>query len=422
MNVLLIGGGGREHAMAWKLLQSGRVGDLVCAPGNAGIAQICECVDVSAGDIDGLIELVKFRKIDFVIAGPEQPLSLGITDALAAIDVPCFGPTKAAAQLESSKAFMKDFCKRNHIPTAGYEVFTEIAPAKAFLKTLSPPYVIKTDGLAAGKGVAIPESLEEAEAELEAYFSGKFGEAGKRLIIEEFMSGDEISFFALCDGNTAIPFGSAQDHKRAFDGDQGPNTGGMGAYAPAPVFDAKTQERVMDDIVLPTLAGMKAEGYPFTGVLFAGLMLTKDGPRLIEYNVRFGDPECQVIMRMLESDLFSVFEAATSGKLNSLPPVKWDMRPVVNVVMCANGYPGRYAKGTPIHISKDFDARPGVTLFHAGTSEKDGQILAAGGRVLNITARADDLQSAVTAAYDAIDNGIDWQDGFVRRDIAGRAL
>ncbi len=422
MNILLIGGGGREHAIAWKLLQSPRVDSLICAPGNAGISQICECVNVSAGDIGGLVDLVKSRAIDFVIAGPEQPLSMGITDALAAIDVPCFGPTQAAAQLESSKAFMKDFCKRNNIPTAGYEVFTALAPAKAFLKTLTAPYVIKTDGLAAGKGVAIPETLEAAEAELEAYFSGKFGDAGKRLIIEEFMDGEEISFFAVCDGQTAIPFGSAQDHKRVFDGDLGPNTGGMGAYAPAPIFTPDMQKRVMDEIVTPTMAGMKAEGYPFAGVLFAGLMLTKTGPRLIEYNVRFGDPECQVIMRMLESDLADVFKAAATGKLVSLPQAKWDLRPVVNVVMCANGYPGSYAKGTAIDIKPDFDARPGVRLFHAGTALKDGQLTAAGGRVLNITARADTLPEAVKAAYAAIDNGVSWDDGFVRRDIGHRAL
>jgi len=261
MKTLLVGGGGREHALAWKLLQSPKLTSLICAPGNAGIAQICECHNVSAADVDGLVALVKSEGIEFVVVGSEQPLSLGLTDALHAIDVAVFGPTQAAAQMESSKAFMKDFCARHNVPTAAYEVFTDITKAKAFLRTMEPPFVIKTDGLAAGKGVAIPESLEEADAELDAYFSGKFGDAGTRVVIEEFMRGEEISFFALCDGAAAIAFGSAQDHKRVFDGDQGPNTGGMGAYAPAPIFTQDLQNEVMEKIIKPTVDGMAADGH-----------------------------------------------------------------------------------------------------------------------------------------------------------------
>ena len=422
MKILLVGSGGREHALATKLLDSPKTSQLICAPGNAGMAQMTDCVDIAADDIAGLVKFAQDEAIDFVVVGPEQPLSLGIVDAMAKINIPAFGPNQAAAQLESSKAFMKDFCKRNAIPTARYEVFTEIEPAKAFLKTLTAPYVIKTDGLAAGKGVAIPETLEQAEAELEAYFSGKFGDAGRRLIIEEFMTGEEVSFFALCDGKTAIPFGAAQDHKRVGEGDTGPNTGGMGAYAPAPVFTPDAQKIVMDTIITPTVKGMAEEGYAFAGILFAGLMMTPNGPKLIEYNVRFGDPECQVIMRMLSSDLVEAFYAASTQSLNELAAPLFTDQPTVNVVMCTNGYPGSYAKGSVIKNIDAANAKDGVHVFHAGTKRgSNGDVLASGGRVLNVTAQGQTLKAALDAAYEGVD-AIDWPDGFVRRDIGWRAL
>ena len=423
MKTLLIGGGGREHALAWKLMQSELVSDLICAPGNAGIAQICGCVDIAANDIIGLLALIQREKIDFIVVGPEDPLALGITDMAQDLGIPVFGPSQAAAQLESSKAFMKDFCKRHNIPTAAYDVFTEIKPAKAFLKTLSAPYVIKTDGLAGGKGVAIPETLAEAEAELDAYFDGKFGEAGQRVIIEEFMHGEEASFFAITDGKDCVSLIAAQDHKRVGEGDTGPNTGGMGAYAPAPIFTKEVEGAVRKDIITPTVKGMAEEDIPFCGVLFAGLMITNDGPKLIEYNIRFGDPECQVVMRMLESDLAELLLAAAKGELSKAPAPKFSAAPTANVVMCAKGYPGKYAKGTSIkNLEPAQESQDGVLIFHAGTKYDEEQgLLSNGGRVLNITAQADNLKDALDQAYAAIDQ-IDWTDGFVRRDIGWRAL
>ena len=423
MRVLLIGGGGREHALAWKLSQSPLVSDLTCAPGNAGIAQIAEVVDIPADDIIGILGLVQRGSYEFVVVGPEQPLALGLVDMLEELKVPVFGPTQAAAQLESSKSFTKDFCKRYDIPTADYGVFTELAEAKAFLKTMKAPYVLKADGLAAGKGVVIPETLKEAEAELAEFFSGKFGEASTKVVIEEFMDGQEVSFFAIADGKTAIPLIGAQDHKRAFDGDKGPNTGGMGAYSPAPVFTQEQLDTVMATIIEPTVQGMSEDGNPFKGVLFAGLMMTKDGPKLIEYNARFGDPECQVIMRMLDSDLMEILAAAAKGNLAKLKAPKWNAKPTVNVVLAANGYPGKYKKGTKIGGFDAASAMTGVEIFHAGTKDgKNGAILSNGGRVLNITAQASSLEEAVASAYKAIDDAIDWPDGFCRRDIAHHAL
>jgi len=423
MKTLLIGSGGREHALAWKLAQSPLVTDLVCAPGNAGIAEIAACVDIKADDIVGILALVQRDQYDFVVVGPEQPLALGIVDALQGLGVKVFGPTEAAAQLESSKSFTKDFCKRYNIPTADYGVFTDLKKAKAFLKTMTAPYVLKADGLAAGKGVVIPETLKHAEAELDEFFSGKFGEASTKVVIEEFMTGQEASFFAIADGKTALPLIAAQDHKRAHDGDKGPNTGGMGAYSPAPVFDEAAHDLVMETIIKPTVAGMAKDGHPFTGVLFAGLMMTTDGPKLIEYNARFGDPECQVLMRRLQSDLMEIFIAAEAGKLDELKAPAWFDEPVVNVVLAAKGYPGSYEKGS---IIKGIDAAndlPGVKVFHAGTTRNDtGDICAAGGRVLNITAQGNTLKQAVELAYKAIDDCVDWPDGFCRKDIAHHAL
>lgn len=423
MKTLLLGGGGREHALAWKLAQSDVVSELYCAPGNPGIADVATCVDMAADDVSAVLEFCEETKVKFVVVGPEQPLSVGITDALHARGIAVFGPTQAAAQLESSKAFMKDFCAKHDIPTARYGVFTDVDAAKDFLGTMRAPYVLKTDGLAAGKGVAIPETLEEAHRELDAYFSGKFGDAGKRVIIEEFMAGEEASFFAVCDGTRAVALIAAQDHKRVGDGDTGPNTGGMGAYAPAPVFSDDVKQAVMDTIINPTMAGMAADGHPFTGVLFAGLMITSQGPKLIEYNIRFGDPECQVVMRMMESDLGRLLYAAATGMLDAAPAPTFSTAPTVNVVMCTNGYPGSYDKGSEIEGLDAANKRDGVIVFHAGTrAGQGGAIEASGGRVLNITAQANTLSAAVKRAYAVIDNDINWPEGFCRRDIAWRAL
>lgn len=423
MKVLLIGSGGREHALAWKLDQSELVTELVCAPGNAGIAQVASIAPIAADDIIGILALVQSGGFDFVVVGPEQPLALGLVDALQDMDVKVFGPTEAAAQLESSKAFTKDLCTRYNIPTAAYGVFTELKEAKAFLKTMKPPYVLKADGLAAGKGVVLPETKKEAEKELEEFFSGKFGEASTKVVIEEFMSGQEVSFFAISDGVTALPLIGAQDHKRAHDGDKGPNTGGMGAYSPAPVFTEDALSIVMDKIIQPTIHGMAKDGHPFVGVLFAGLMMTPEGPKLIEYNARFGDPECQVLMRRLQSDLMEIFIAAEAGDLDKLTPPAWFDDPVVNVVLASKGYPGKYRKGSMIKgidVANDMD---GVVVFHAGTKMNDkNAICAAGGRVLNITAQASSLEDAVAKAYKTIDEAIKWPGGFCRRDIAHHAL
>ena len=423
MKVLLIGSGGREHALAWKLDQSELVTELVCAPGNAGIAQVASIAPIAADDIIGILALVQSGGFDFVVVGPEQPLALGLVDVLQDIGVKVFGPTEAAAQLESSKAFTKDLCTRYNIPTAAYGVFTELKEAKAFLKTMKPPYVLKADGLAAGKGVVLPETKKEAEKELEEFFSGKFGEASTKVVIEEFMSGQEVSFFAISDGVTALPLIGAQDHKRAHDGDKGPNTGGMGAYSPTPVFTEEALSIVMDKIIQPTIHGMAKDGHPFVGVLFAGLMMTPEGPKLIEYNARFGDPECQVLMRRLQSDLMEIFIAAEAGDLDKLTPPAWFDDPVVNVVLASKGYPGKYRKGSMIKgidLANDMD---GVVVFHAGTKMNDkNAICAAGGRVLNITAQASSLEDAVVIAYKAIDEAIKWPGGFCRRDIAHHAL
>jgi len=422
MKTLLIGSGGREHALAWKLSQSDKVSALTCAPGNAGIAEHADIVPIAADDIVSLLALVQREQFDFVIVGPEAPLALGLVDALQEMGVKVFGPTEAAAQLESSKAFTKDFCTRYNIPTAGYGVFTELKAAQDFLKTMAKPYVLKADGLAAGKGVVIAETLKAAKAELRDFFEGKFGEAGTKVVIEEFMQGQEASFFAISDGKNALPLIAAQDHKRAFDGDKGPNTGGMGAYSPAPVFDKKAMETVMETIIEPTVFGMAKDGHPFQGVLFAGLMMTEDGPKLIEYNARFGDPECQVLMRRLSSDLMDIFLAAEAGTVDKLDSVGWFDDPTVNVVLAAKGYPGTYKKGTVIKGIDKANELDGVVVFHAGTKRDGETITSAGGRVLNVTAQADTLEAAVDLAYKAIDEAIDWPDGFCRRDIAHHAL
>lgn len=424
MRILLIGSGGREHALAWKLLQNEQVTELTVAPGNAGIAAICNVVDVKADDIMGLIAVAQRGAYDLVVVGPEQPLALGLVDALKLRDIKVFGPTQAAARLESSKAFTKDLCDRYDIPTAKYGVFTDVANAKAYLRTMDAPYVLKADGLAAGKGVVIPETLADADAELDEFFSGKFGDASTTVVIEEFMRGAEASFFAICDGTTAVPLIAAQDHKRAFDGDIGPNTGGMGAYSPAPVFSDDVMAQTMHRIIQPTLDGMAKDGTPFTGILFAGLMITENGPKLIEYNVRFGDPECQVVMRRMQSDLLELLLAAEAGTLVSVTPPAWFTEPVVNVVLAAKGYPGSYKKGTIINGVDDANERDGVVVFHAGTrrGRNCGKLKANGGRVMNVTASGETLRAAVDLAYRVISDDIKWTDKQFRTDIAYQAL
>jgi phosphoribosylamine--glycine ligase len=421
MKILIVGSGGREHALAWRLKQSSRVTEIVCAPGNPGIAQAARCVAVAADDIEGQVALAKAERPNLVIVGPEVPLVAGLADRLRAIDIPVFGPSAKAAALEGSKGFSKDFMARHRIPTAAYARFTEAAPAKRFLDQLKPPYVLKADGLAAGKGVVIAEDRVTAEAEIDAMLGGRFGEASASLVIEEFMHGEEASFFALCDGETAVPLAGAQDHKRVGDGDVGPNTGGMGAYSPAPILDAAMQAQVMERIVLPTVHGMAAEGRPYRGVLFVGLMIADGQARVVEYNCRFGDPECQVIMARLKDDPLPQLLACATGGLAGCARLERFSDPAVTVVMAAKGYPDAPQKGSVIRGLDAAAEVSGVTIFHAGTAIKDGEIVASGGRVLNVTATGATLKQAVESAYAAVDK-LDWPEGFCRRDIAWRAL
>lgn len=421
MNILLIGSGGREHALAWKIRQSPLVKRLVIAPGNPGMAELGEIHNLKVTDVAGLVTLAKDIAADLVVVGPEAALAEGIADALKAVGIACFGPSQKAAQLESSKAFTKDFCKRYDIPTADYQTFTDADSAKAYLKTLPAPYIIKADGLAAGKGVAISPDLQDANAEVEAMFGGRYGAASSKIVIEEFMTGEEASIFALCDGETALLFGYAQDHKRAFDGDTGPNTGGMGTYSPAPVVTKAILDQTQTEILDPTLKGMKADGLPYTGVLYAGLMIENGHGRLVEYNARFGDPECQVLMLRLKSDLVPYLLAAAKGKLKDMPAPEWHEDAAVCVVYAAQGYPDSPVSGSIIRgAEQDFGSD--VVVFHAGTKRlEDGKLAAAGGRVLNICARGKTFPEARAAAYAAIEK-IDWPMGFFRSDIGWRAL
>src|ERR1700722_18279924 len=419
MNVLLIGSGGREHALAWKIAASPPTKRLICAPGNAGIAQEGKIAGPDPADHDAVIAFCRAQAIDFVVVGSETPLCAGIVDDLAAAGIKAFGPSKAAAPLEGSKGFTKELCREHGIPPAAYERFTAAAPAKAYVRARGAPIVVKADGLAAGKGVVVATSVEEAEAAVDTMLGGGLGSAGAEVVIEEFLAGEEVSFFALCDGDTAIPLASAQDHKRAFDGDRGPNTGGMGAYSPAPALTPELARRAMDEIVLPTVRAMKARGTPFRGVLFAGLMLTPDGPKLIEYNVRFGDPECQVLMLRLMSDLLPALIACSDGMLKNFD-LRWYPDAALTVVMAAKGYPGSYAKGSVIKGLEAAAAVEGVQIFHAGTLASGGRILANGGRVLNVAALGKTVGEAQRRAYEAIDR-IHWPDGFCRRDIGYRA-
>jgi phosphoribosylamine--glycine ligase len=419
MNVLLIGGGGREHALAWKLKQSPLLDHLYCAPGNAGIEALAECVALDVADHAVVIRFCQDKDIGLVVIGPEAPLVAGLTDELEASGLKVFGPSREAAQLEGSKGFTKDLAAEYGIPTAAYRRFSDGAAAKDYVATQSAPIVVKADGLAAGKGVVIAGTREEAEAAIDACFSGAFGAAGAEVVIEEFLTGEEASFFALIDGETALPLTTAQDHKRAYDGDQGPNTGGMGAYSPAPVMTPALCARVMDEIIAPTMRAMTARGAPFKGVLYAGLMIKDGAPKLIEYNVRFGDPEAQVLMMRLKSDLLPALLAVAEGWLSGVA-LDWHDEPALCVVMAAKGYPGVYDKGSEIKGLDAAGADPKVQIFHAGTKRDGKRILADGGRVLGVTARGDTIAEAKTLAYAAIDQ-IDWRQGFCRHDIGARA-
>jgi len=420
MNILILGSGGREHALAWKIAASPLVERLYCAPGNAGIAQECELVALDPMRHADVIDFCRANRIGLVVVGPEAPLCAGIVDDLAAAGIKAFGPTKAAAQLEGSKGFTKDLCRANAIPTARYQRFDAAAPATAYVRAQGGPIVVKADGLAAGKGVVVAESVAQAETAIDQIFAGELGDVGAQIVIEEFLEGEEASFFALCDGETAIPLATAQDHKRALDGDKGPNTGGMGAYSPAPVMTEEQVRRAMDEIVLPTIRVMKSLGMPYKGVLYAGLMITDDGPKLIEYNVRFGDPECQVLMLRLMSDLVPAMLACCDGMLKNFD-LRWYPDAALTVVIAAKGYPGSYAKGSLIEGLDAAAAVEGVEIFHAGTVAQNGRILANGGRVLDISAVGRTVAEAQARAYAAVDR-IRWTDGFCRRDIGYRAI
>ncbi len=428
MNILLIGSGGREHALAWKMAQSPLVDVVHSAPGNPGMDEVGPCFDVAADDVDGLVKLALQIEPDLVVIGPEAPLALGLSDILRARGFDVFGPSKQAAQLEASKAFSKARMVKYGVPTAAYGEFTEAAPAKAFLRKMSAPYVLKADGLAAGKGVVIAETLEQADAEIDEMLSGKFGVASATLVIEEFMHGEEASVFAITDGEGAIYLPAAQDHKRVGDGDTGPNTGGMGAYAPAPVVSEEIMSRVKREIAEPMLRGMARDGMPYQGVLYIGIMVMPEGPKVVEFNARFGDPECQVLMKGLKGDIVpAILVAATGGLKGSEEAFEALLeleafQPSATVVMAAKGYPGTYEKGSVIRGIKAAQEIDGVTVFHAGTDMgAGGELLAKGGRVLNVTACGATLREAVDRAYAGVD-AITWPEGFCRRDIGWRAL
>ncbi len=420
MNILILGSGGREHSLAWAVLQNPKCDKLIVAPGNAGIAQIADCATIDINDGGTVVEFAARNNIDFVIVGPEAPLAAGVADRLREAGVLVFGPSKAAAALEASKAFTKEICDACNAPTAAYGHFTDAAAAKAYVQAQGAPIVVKADGLAAGKGVIIAETVAQAEAAIDDMFGGEFGEAGAEVVIEEFMEGEEASFFILCDGENILPIGTAQDHKRVGDGDTGPNTGGMGAYSPAPVLTDEIAERAMAEIIRPCMAEMVKRGIPYQGVLYAGLMIENGAPRLMEYNVRFGDPECQVLMMRLGAQVMDLLHAAAEGRLDAMR-VNWADDHALTVVLAAAGYPGSYEKGSAIG---GLDAMPEDSsnmVFHAGTAERDGQIVAVGGRVLNVTARGDTLAQAQARAYAMVD-AVDWPEGFCRRDIGWRAL
>ena len=418
MKVLLIGSGGREHALAWKLKQSPLLTALYAAPGNPGIAECADLVSLNVDDHAAVLAFCREHAIDLVVVGPEAPLVAGLADDLRAGGIAVFGPSAAAAQLEGSKGFTKDLCARYNIPTGAYQRFNNAPKAKAYIREQGAPIVVKADGLAAGKGVTVAMTVEEALAAVDDCFEGAFGAAGAEVVVEAFLDGEEASFFCLSDGKTALALATAQDHKRVGDGDTGPNTGGMGAYSPAPVMTPDMVERTMKEIIEPTISGMAASGYPFSGVFFAGLMITAKGPELIEYNVRFGDPECQVLMMRLKSDLLPLLHAAATGRLDQVC-AEWSDDVALTVVLASKGYPGSYEKNTPIRALPE--AGGDAKVFHAGTAVKDGQLLATGGRVLNVTARGKTVSEAQARAY-ALVGGVEWDNGFCRRDIGWRAV
>ncbi len=416
MKVLVLGNGAREHALCWALSNSPLVTKILCAPGNPGISEEAECIPININNNEEILELSKKENVDIVIPGPEIPLVNGIVDLLNQNNIKTFGPSKAAAKLEGSKNFTKEVCKAGNIPTANYKLFSNQQEALNYINNISLPIVIKADGLAAGKGVVIANTIEEASEAVKDSFSGKFGEAGDRILIEEHLNGIEASFFALCDGLTAIPLTNAQDHKRVGDGDTGPNTGGMGAFSPTPHLNEEMNKTIMSDIIYPTLYEMNKRNTPFQGILYAGLMLTNDGPKLIEYNVRFGDPECQVIMTRIKSNLFEAIIAATDHTLENFNLRFYDDASMT-VVMASEGYPGKYKKNTIIKGIDKVNKIPNVKVFHAGTTiNKSGDIVSNGGRVLSITAKAKDIKAARKIVYEAIKN-IEWQEGFYRKDI-----
>ncbi|WP_443970183.1 phosphoribosylamine--glycine ligase [Sphingobium sp. CR28] len=420
MNILLLGSGGREHALAWKLAQSPRCDALYAAPGNPGIAAHATLVDIDARNRDAVIQFCRSKAIGLVVIGPEAPLVDGLADSLRSAGFAVFGPSAAAAQLEGSKGYTKDLCVEANIPTAGFLRCTSAAQALSALPGFGLPVVIKADGLAAGKGVVIAETDAEARAAIEDMFGGGFGAAGAEVVLEQFLTGEEASFFALTDGVSVVPFGSAQDHKRVGEGDTGPNTGGMGAYSPAPVLTPELEEEAMARIVRPTVNAMAARGTPYSGVLYAGLMLTADGPQLIEYNCRFGDPECQVLMMRLEDDLVDLLEAVATGKLAGRTPPRLAPETALTVVMAAKGYPGKVEPGAPITLPET-DNVPGAMIFHAGTALRDGALVASGGRVLNVTATGPTIGAARDEAYALLDR-VDFDGGFCRRDIGWREI
>ena len=421
MKILVVGSGGREHSLCWAIAKSPKCSELYCAPGNAGIDSIANCINIAIDDLEALVTFSTDNEIELVVVGPESPLVEGLVDRLEALDIKAFGPNAAAAALEGSKGFMKDLCSKYNIPSAKYGRFNRPETAKKFIVHNEAPFVVKADGLAAGKGVIICHNKEQAYAAVDQILTERtFGDAGNEVIIEEFIEGEEASFFVLVDGKNAVALRSAQDHKAAYDGDKGPNTGGMGAYSPAPVVDDVMASQIMNNIIHPTIEAMANEGKPYKGVLYAGLMITSDGPRLLEYNVRFGDPECQPLMVALKSDIVDALLASTEGTLDKIK-LKWHDEVTLVVVMAANGYPGRYQNGTEIKGVKEANDIDDVFIFHAGTKFKNGKLIATGGRVLGVTTKAKTVATAQSLAYKAIDK-IDWPSGFNRTDIGWRAI
>ena len=420
MKVLLIGGGGREHALGWKIAQSPLLSKLYVDPGNPGLNHIGAPVTRDMASPRAIVAFAQENHVDLVVVGPEAPLADGLGDKLRAAGIACFGPDREPARLETSKSFMKEICAAVGAPTAAYGKFTDANAAKAFLREQTAPYVIKADGLAAGKGVVIAESLEQADAAVDDMLGGQFGDASAEIVIEEFMEGEEASFFVLTDGSSVLPLIAAQDHKRAFDGDKGPNTGGMGCYSPAPVFTDAVREKTLTQIIEPVVGELARRGTPYVGVLYAGLMIKDGEPRLVEFNARFGDPECQILMRLLKSDLLPALHAASTGALAGCT-LDWSDDAAALVVMAAKGYPGAYEKGSVIRGVDDANALPGVVVFHAGTKTAGDELCANGGRVLNVTATGADIREAIDRTYAGV-SAIDWPDGFYRRDIGWRAL